>query len=237
MNEYVAFDLETTGLSPANDEIIEVGAVKIRNQKIVGKYNQIINPHRQLSDIIINLTGIDQELVNRGREKEEVLREFYSFCDGYPLLGHNVMFDYRFMKTGMKQFGIPFEKEGADTFQIAKVLLKKELEKKSLEALCNYYHYTNQAAHRAYHDALATAVVFEQMKKQFGADDKTFAPKKLMFKPKKTSLASEKQKRYLNDLLKYHKIKSTLDYSTMTMSEASKEIDKIILNYGRMSKR
>ncbi len=234
MKEYVAFDIETTGLSDANDEIIEVGAVKIRNHKIVGKYNQIINPHRKLSPIIIELTGIDQALVDRGREKEDVLREFADFCDGYPLLGHNVMFDYRFMKTGMKQFGIPFERSGADTFAMAKVLLKNEIENKKLSTLCDYYGYTNQAAHRAYHDALATAVVFEQMKKQFGEDHKAFAPQQLQFKPKKVSLATEKQKRYLNDLLKYHKIKSTLDFSTMTMGEASREIDKIILKYGRM---
>lgn len=236
MKEYVAFDLETTGLSEVNDEIIEVGAVKIRNQKIVGKFNQIINPHRTLSAQIVDLTGIDQDLVDRGREKEEVLREFLSFCDGYPLLGHNVMFDYRFMKTGMKQFGIPFEKEGVDTLLIARSLLKNELEKKSLGALCDYYHYTNQAAHRAYHDALATAVVYEQMKRQFGAEHKAFLPKQLQFKPKNTSLATEKQKRYLNDLIKYHKIKVNVDFSSLTMSEASRKIDKIILKYGRMKR-
>ena len=61
MYEYVAFDLETTGLSEENDEMIEVGAVKIRNCKIVGKYNQIINPHRPLTYQIIQLTGIEQE--------------------------------------------------------------------------------------------------------------------------------------------------------------------------------
>lgn len=235
MYEYVAFDLETTGLSEEHDEIIEVGAVKIRNHKIVGKYNQIINPHKALSHQIMELTGIGQELVDRGREKEDVLKEFFGFCDGYPLLGHNVMFDYRFMKTGMNAFGMPFEKNGADTFMIAKKLLKQEIKSKSLGSLCEYYHYTNQAAHRAYHDALATAVIYEKMKMQFCDEKEIFLPKQLQYRPKKKSPATEKQKRYLNDLLKYHKIKRNIAFDGMTKSDASKQIDQIILKYGRMS--
>lgn len=234
MDEYVAFDLETTGFSEENDEIIEVGAVKIRNQKIVGKYNQIINPHRSLSPQIIQLTGIDQALVDRGREKEDVIREFFDFCDGYPLLGHNVMFDYRFMKTAMKKYGMPFEKNGQDTFMLAKKLLKNRIEKKSLESLCSYYSYTNQAAHRAYHDALATAVVYEKMKMEFSEEKDVFLPKQLQFRPKKRTSATEKQKRYLNDLIKYHKIKLNIDFGNLTKSDASKQIDQIILKYGRM---
>jgi DNA polymerase-3 subunit alpha (Gram-positive type) len=236
MYEYVAFDLETTGLSEEHDEIIEVGAVKIRNHKIVGKYNQIINPHRQLSSQIIELTGIDQELVDRGREKEEVVREFYDFCNGYPLLGHNIMFDYRFMKTGMLQFGIPFEKDGADTYQLAKKLLKNEVKSKSLGSLCDYYHYTNQAAHRAYHDALATVIVYEKMLQQFPDQEEEFKPKQLQYKKKKKSPATQKQKEYLNHLIKYHKIKVGIAFDDLTKSDASKYIDQIILKHGRMNK-
>lgn len=234
MYEYVAFDLETTGLSEEQDEIIEVGAVKIRNHKIVGKYNQIINPHRPLKQQIVELTGINQEMVDRGREKEDVIREFYDFCDGYPLLGHNVMFDYRFMKTAMKQYDIGFEKQGVDTFGLAKVLLKDKVQRKSLESLCNYYGYVNEAAHRAYHDALATVVVFEKMQMEFPDEKKAFLPKQLQYRPKKQSPATEKQKQYLNHLLKYHKMKVDIAFDTLTKSDASKYIDQIILKNGRM---
>jgi DNA polymerase-3 subunit alpha (Gram-positive type) len=235
MYEYVAFDLETTGLSEENDEIIEVGAVKIRNHKIVGKYNQIINPHRLLSNQIIELTGISQELVERGREKEEVIKEFYDFCNGYSLLGHNIMFDYRFMKTGMNQFGISFEKNGVDTYQLAKKLLKNEVKSKSLGSLCDYYHYTNQAAHRAYHDALATVIVYEKMQQQFPEMEQEFEPKQLQFKRKKKSPATQKQKEYLNHLVKYHKIKADIAFDDLSKSDASKYIDQIILKHGRMN--
>ncbi len=232
--EYVAFDLETTGLSELDDEIIEVGAVKIRNHKIVGKYNQIINPHRSLSSKIIELTHITQEMVDVGREKEEVIREFYDFCDGYPLLGHNVMFDYRFMKTAMKQLHLPFEKEGMDTFLLAKKFLKEEVKSKSLGSVCEYYNYQNQAAHRAYHDALATAVVYEKMLLQFPKEREAFEPKPLIFKVKKNSPATQKQKEYLNSLMKYHRIKRSVDFDSLSKSDASKQIDQIILRYGRM---
>jgi DNA polymerase-3 subunit alpha (Gram-positive type) len=235
MYEYVAFDLETTGLSEENDEIIEVGAVKIRNHKIVGKYNQIINPHRLLSNQIIELTGISQELVERGREKEEVIKEFYDFCNGYSLLGHNIMFDYRFMKTGMNQFGISFEKNGVDTYQLAKKLLKNEVKSKSLGSLCDYYHYTNQAAHRAYQDALATVIVYEKMQQQFPEMEQEFEPKQLQFKRKKKSPATQKQKEYLNHLVKYHKIKADIAFDDLSKSDASKYIDQIILKHGRMN--
>jgi DNA polymerase-3 subunit alpha (Gram-positive type) len=235
MYEYVAFDLETTGLSEENDEIIEVGAVKIRNHKIVGKYNQIINPHRLLSNQIIELTGISQELVERGREKEEVIKEFYDFCNGYSLLGHNIMFDYRFMKTGMNQFGISFEKNGVDTYQLAKKLLKNEVKSKSLGSLCDYYHYTNQAAHRAYQDALATVIVYEKMQQQFPEMEQEFEPKQLQFKRKKKSPATQKQKEYLNHLIKYHKIKADIAFDDLSKSDASKYIDQIILKHGRMN--
>lgn len=235
MYEYVAFDLETTGLSEEKDEIIEVGAVKIRNHKIVGKYNQIINPHCVIPDQIIELTGIQQKLVDCGREKEDVIREFYDFCDGYPLLGHNVMFDYRFMKRAMSRYGIPFEKNGVDTLQIAKKLLKNDIKSKSLGSLCGYYHYTNPSAHRAYHDALATAVVYEKMKQQFPDETKIFEAKQLQYKPKKQSSATEKQKQYLNHLIKYHRIKVNIAFDTLTKSDASKYIDHIILKHGRMN--
>mgnify|MGYP000394025951 CR=1 FL=1 len=67
MKDYVAFDLETTGLSPDSDQIIEIGAVKIRDGKISGKYNCIIHPEIEVSDFIINLTGISRDYV-KGRE-------------------------------------------------------------------------------------------------------------------------------------------------------------------------
>ena len=159
MKDYVAFDLETTGLSPDSDQIIEIGAVKIRDGKISGKYNCIIHPEIEVSDFIINLTGISRDMLRKGIPLKEGVEEFLEFSGDLPVLGHNVMFDYKFMKMAAASFKYPFEKTGVDTLKVARKLLTG-LENKKLETLCAHYHYVNQAAHRAYDDALATAVVF-----------------------------------------------------------------------------
>ena len=222
MKDYVAFDLETTGLSPDSDQIIEIGAVKIRDGKISGKYNCIIHPEIEVSDFIINLTGISSDMLRKGITLKEGVEEFLEFSGDLPVLGHNVMFDYKFMKMAAASFKYPFEKTGVDTLKVARKLLTG-LENKKLETLCAHYHYVNQAAHRAYDDALAT-------------EEEIFQPQQLQFKVKKERPATPKQKKYLENLMKYHAIGECLDIDQMTQREASKKIDHIILNYGVMKK-
>ena len=235
MKEYVAFDLETTGLSPENDQMIEIGAVKIRNEKIIGKYNCIIYPEVPVSDFVVELTGISREMLSKGIPLKDGVEGFLDLSEGFPVLGHNIMFDYSFMKIAAKSVSRSFEKKGVDTLVLARKLLKG-LENKKLGTLCSYYHYVNEAAHRAYDDALATAVVFEQMKKEFPREKELFEPKQLQYRVKKQRPATQKQIRYLKELVKYHKIKDSAKADGMTQREASKEIDRIILNYGVMKK-
>lgn len=235
MKDYVAFDLETTGLSPEKDQIIEIGAVKIRDGKISGKYNCIIHPEIEVSDFIINLTGISRDMLEKGISLKEGVEGFLEFSEDFPVLGHNVMFDYKFMKMAAASFKQNFEKQGVDTLQVARKLLSG-LENKKLETLCAHYDYVNQAAHRAYDDALATAVVFEQMKKEFPEEKDLFLPKQLQFKVKKERPATQKQKKYLTQLIAYHGIREDFDIDQMTQREASKKIDNIIFNYGVMKK-
>lgn len=235
MREYVAFDLETTGLSPEHDQIIEIGAVKIKDTRIIGKYNCILYPEVPVSNFIMELTGINREMLDQGIPLREGVEGFLNFCDSFPVLGHNVQFDYRFMKTAADSFSFSFEKNGVDTLTAAKRLLK-QLPNKKLETLCFHYHYINQAAHRAYDDALATAVVFEQMKKEFPQEQDVFLPRQLQYRVRKERPMTEKQKRYLKELMKYHTIKDNVNVDTMTQSEASKKIDSIIRNYGVMKK-
>ena len=145
MKDYVAFDLETTGLSLERDQIIEIGAVKVRDGKISGKYNCIIHPEIEVSDFIINLTGIDRNMLKKGISLKEGVEGFLEFSRNFPVLGHNVMFDYKFMKKAAASFKHNFEREGVDTLKVARKLLG-ELENKKLETLCAHYHYVNQAA-------------------------------------------------------------------------------------------
>lgn len=234
IKDYVAFDLETTGLNCENDEIIEIGALKVKDGKVCGRFAQLVKPKTPISSEITAITGITNEMVAQAPPIEKVIPEFILFCKDEILLGHNLMFDYKFTKVYAKRYGLPFEKNGIDTLKIARKV-HSGLSSKSLGALCEYYEVVNQAAHRAYHDALATAKIYQMMAHFY--EEKypdVFKPEPLIYRQKKISPATAKQKAYLNELIKYHKIDFNQDMEAMTKSEMSKVIDKIILVHGRM---
>ena len=77
VDDYVLVDIETTGLSPVSDDIIEIGAIKVKNNEIIGTYNELINVDRKLTTFITNLTGITDEMLKNGKSPEIVLQEFF----------------------------------------------------------------------------------------------------------------------------------------------------------------
>lgn len=234
IKDYVAFDLETSGLNCEMDEIIEIGALKVKGGKVAERFNQLIRPKVPVTPQITAITGITNEMLEKAQPVEKVIPEFILFCRDEIMLGHNVMFDYKFTKVYAKRYGLPFEKKGIDTLKIARKVLP-DLESKSLGALCEHYEIVNQAAHRAYHDALATAKIYHMLAHFYEEKyPKLFEPENLIYHQKKVSPATAKQKAYLNELLKYHKIDFNQDMDAMTKSEMSKVIDKIILVHGRM---
>ena len=233
INNYVAFDLETTGLNADDDSIIEIGALKVIDGKVAERFIELVKPLNPISPKITEITGITNEMVANARPTKDIMHDFVSFCEGYTLVGHNIMFDYKFTKQHASRFGYSFEKQGLDTLQIARKVLPK-LESKSLGALCEYYHITNQAAHRAYHDALATAKIYHMLAHEFESmDAKLFIPSQLQYKPKKVQPCTKKQIEYLTMLCCHHNIKMQKQVEILTRSEASKLIDSIISNYGQ----
>lgn len=122
---YVAVDLETTGLSAKKDHIIEIGAIQVKNGQIVGKWNKLIDPRVEIPERIEGITGITQKMLKGQSYIEEVIGEFYEFCEDLPLLGHNILFDYRFLKKEMENAGLGFEREGIDTLKIARKCMPK----------------------------------------------------------------------------------------------------------------
>lgn len=232
IKDYVAFDLETTGLDIENDSIIEIGALKVKNGKVCERFMEFLKPDKSISPMITNITGITNEMVANARPTSEIIRDFVDFCEDYVLVGHNILFDYKFAKKYATQYGCPFEKMGLDTLRIARKTLR-QLESKSLGGLCEHYNITNQAAHRAYHDALATAKIYHMLAHEFEASEqKLFIPEQLQYKPKKVQPCTAKQIEYLNMLCCHHNIKMQEHPETLTRSEASKLIDSIIANYG-----
>ena len=110
MENYVALDLETTGLSPKNDRILEIGAVKIEEGRETGRIATLIDPQMKIPERIRELTGITQEMVAGQPTPAEAVRAFLDFCGELDLMGHNLIFDYSFLKHQAADQKIPFEK-------------------------------------------------------------------------------------------------------------------------------
>ena len=234
IKDYVAFDLETTGLNVESDYIIEIGALKVIDGKVCERFMELLKPPVPISPMITNITGITNEMVASARNTRDIIHDFVEFCGDFVLLGHNIMFDYKFMKKYASESGYAFEKSGIDTLKIARKTLR-DLESKSLGTLCEHYDIINQAAHRAYHDALATAKIYHYLAHDFeDKEPKLFMPEALQFKPKKTQPCTLRQVEYLRTLCAYHNIKIQENPENLTRSEMSRLIDNIITTHGKM---
>lgn len=237
LDTFVAVDIEATGISPHKSRIIEIGAIKIVNGKEVARFSSLVNPCVPISEKITNLTGIDQDMVRNAPCEKDVLYDFLEFVEDYIWLGHSINSDYAYIKNALnnnEMLSSDFIKYGYDTLLLAKKLLP-DIASKSLENLCRYYNIENKSAHRAIGDVEATIDLFYRLQNQFIEDKKeSFKQQLLTHKIKKLQKITNWQKNYLNDLIKYHKIKFVGRVDELTMSEASKIIDKIIYTYGRI---
>lgn len=241
MKTFIAVDIETTGLSPKRDEIIEIGALKYQEGECVEVFSRLIKPSKSISGRITEITGIDDRMVENAPGIEEVLREFLVFVgEETCFLGHNVRFDLSFLKTQMLKIKKPFPVVAVDTLALARKFLP-QLPKKDLHTVSTHYGIVNERAHRALEDAKTTARVYFCLYEAFAErEPEVFMPKEIPLKVKKVEPITKKQKNYLLDLLKYHKINSETffgenakEIDALTKSEASKMIDKIILYYGK----
>ncbi|CEP78849.1 PolC-type DNA polymerase III [Defluviitoga tunisiensis] len=157
--EYVVFDLETTGLEPALNEIIEIGAVKLKDMKIVSKFHRLVKPKKPVSQFTTNLTGITNEMLEKENPIEVVLPEFLSFIEDAILVAHNADFDYRFLREWVaKVYNEHFEQTYIDTLALSKSLLN--LKGYSLDKVVDELNLGNFEHHRAHEDANVTALVF-----------------------------------------------------------------------------
>lgn len=234
VNDYVAVDVETTGLNPARDKLLEIGAVKVCGGEICGTYGTLVDAGVSVPPRIQELTGITDEMRRTGKKAAQAIGEFLEFCGALPVLGHNVSFDYGFLKQAAVNAGLVFETEALDTLKIARKVLP-ELPSRSLEALCGHYKIDPGHSHRAEDDARSAHLLLWKLWEEFGeADPEAFALRKLVYTAKKQSPITNSQKGYLKDLLKYHKIELNIRIEELTKSEASRMIDGIILRYGKI---
>ena len=163
---FVVFDLETTGLnsSPASgnmDSIIEIGAYKVIDGVIRESFTTFINPQKKLSEEIVNLTGITEEMVADAPTYEKVMPDFFKFCDGAVLVGHNAAgFDFKFVDYYCAKLGYMLERKIIDTLPLSQELLF--LSNYKLNTVADKFGITFNH-HRAIDDAYVTAKIFIEL--------------------------------------------------------------------------
>ncbi|NMM97393.1 PolC-type DNA polymerase III [Bifidobacterium olomucense] len=168
---YVTLDLETTGLYPNRCAITEIGAVRVRNGKIVDQFQQLINPRRPIPRQITALTGISDAMVADQDPIDDVLPQFIDWLaeplDGStpePIVGHNVSFDLRFLEYNAQHVaGIPFACMDYDTMQISRVLFPEHRHHRLADLIVRFGIADNEE-HRALSDAIQTQQCFEWMR-------------------------------------------------------------------------
>ncbi len=160
--DFVVFDIETTGFSPINNRIIEIGAVKVQGGEITDRFSAFVNPLVPIPFNIEKLTGISDDMVVDAATIEDVLPEFLEFSEGCVLVAHNASFDMSFIIENAARMGLPTQYTYVDTVGIARVLLPNQA-KHTLDAVAKTLGVSLENHHRAVDDAEATAQIFVKM--------------------------------------------------------------------------
>ncbi|QKG84566.1 PolC-type DNA polymerase III [Kroppenstedtia pulmonis] len=160
---YIVFDVETTGLSAVHDEIIELAAVKVHKGEIVDRFEAFVNPHRKLTAMITELTGITDDMVKDAPDLKEVLPRFFDFVGDGVLVAHNARFDMGFLQEGAKKIGEALVQNPVlDTLELGRVLYPR-LRNHRLNTLCKKFDINLEQHHRAIYDAEATGFLLWKM--------------------------------------------------------------------------
>jgi DNA polymerase-3 subunit alpha (Gram-positive type) len=156
---YVVFDIETTGFSPEKAKIIEIGAVRIENKKIVSRFSTFVNPQVPVPLKIETLTGINDSMLINQRTIDEILPEFMEFCKGAVLVAHNAGFDTSFIKKNCNDLGLEYDFTVVDTVSLSRFLIP-QLNRFKLDTVAKHLGVVLNNHHRAVDDAECTAHIF-----------------------------------------------------------------------------
>ena len=169
---YIVFDIETTGFSSIRDRIIEIGAVKVVNGKIVDKFSTFVNPQRPIPFEITNLTSITDEMVMGSPAIDVILPQFLEFVGDGVLVAHNAGFDVGFIEQNCRNLGLNDRFVYLDTVALARVLLPT-LSKYKLNVVAKALNISLENHHRAVDDAGATAEIFVKFVEMLKKDNIT----------------------------------------------------------------
>ena len=160
---YIVLDLETTGLDPSADEIIEIGAIKIENGQIKDIFNKLVKPTRDVSKIITDITGITPEMLNDELPLKPVLTQFAEYMDDMMLVAHNSDFDISFLRNAFKKH---LNRE-INNFVVCTLLISRDilpnLDNHKLHTIGTYFGLPVVNRHRAIGDAELTYLVWQKL--------------------------------------------------------------------------
>ena len=163
---YVVFDTETTGFNAGGkDQMIEIGAVKIKDGTIIDRFDELIDPKRHIPDKITELTCITDDMVKGKDDEKTVTKRFLEWAGDCPMVAHNAKFDISFIEMSMKKYNLgEFKNTVIDTLELSRII-DQGYARHSLSALVKRYNipFDEEAHHRADYDAEGTALVFHKM--------------------------------------------------------------------------
>lgn len=159
-NDIVVFDLETTGLEYSKNEIIEIGAVKMRNGEIIEQFTCFVKPTVSIPEEIVQLTHITDDMVKDAYTIDKVIPDFYKFCYGCVIMAYNIDFDYKFLNFQATKLGYKFNNRQVDAMYLARLNVVGAKNFK-LGSICAKLGISLEGAHRAINDVVATAEVIK----------------------------------------------------------------------------
>jgi DNA polymerase-3 subunit epsilon len=163
-SDYVVIDIETTGLDPRYDEIIELSAVKVKNDMIVDRFTTLCNPGVEIDSFITELTGITNDMVKNAPKIKEVLKQYISFIGDIIVIGHNINFDINFIYDNyIHLFKKSFTNDFVDTLRLARKVCP-DIQHHRLPDMLEYYNIVNNQIHRGLNDCIATYQIYLKLK-------------------------------------------------------------------------
>ena len=177
MSQYAILDIETTGLSPSAEKITEIAIYIHDGRRIVDSFSTLLNPEKKIPYRIIQMTGINNQMVESAPKFYEVAKKIVELTDDKIIVGHNVRFDYGFIRNEFKSLGFDYQRKTIDTVKLSRKLIPGK-PSYSLGKLCQSLEIENLSRHRAEGDAMATVKLFEMLlsiDNQLGGPDKKVA--------------------------------------------------------------
>ncbi len=170
-DEFIVFDLETTGTSATSDRIIEIGAVRLNGLEITERFDILVDPERPLTEFISDLTHITDDMLKDAEKERDALQKFLAFCGDSPVLvAHNAEFDTGFLKEVLKKYGIKYDFSYLDTVTMSRAMLP-QLEKHKLDYVAEHFGLGDFNHHRACDDAEVLGKIFIKLCRRIEDDN------------------------------------------------------------------